>query len=149
RVAARPGGDGVAAAEGRGDHWPGRPVARAGVVRHGPPQSPVADVCAGGMALAGTELRGRAAAAQEPRSPGRDAGRRPLGGGGEKAGEALARRVVELMRLAGLPTRLSDCGVSSGIFPVLAEEASQQWTAQFNPRPVTEADLLRLYQEAL
>ena len=36
-----------------------------------------------------------------------------------------------------------------GIFAVLAEEASQQWTARFNPRPVTEADLFQLYEAAL
>ena len=56
------------------------------------------------------------------------------------AGEALARRMVELLKVAGLPTTLSACGVSPGIFPVLAEEAAQQWTGKFNPRPVGEAD---------
>jgi alcohol dehydrogenase len=65
------------------------------------------------------------------------------------AGEALARRIVELMRVAGLPTRLSACGVSPGIFGVLAEEAAQQWTGKFNPRPVSETDLLGLYEAAL
>jgi alcohol dehydrogenase len=65
------------------------------------------------------------------------------------AGEALARRVTELVRAGGLPTTLSECGVSPGIFPVLAEEASQQWTARFNPLPVTEVELLRLYEAAL
>jgi alcohol dehydrogenase len=69
-------------------------------------------------------------------------------GDGQVAAETLARRITELMRAADLPTRLADCGVSSSIFPVLAEEAAQQWTARFNPRPVTEDDLLRLYQAA-
>jgi alcohol dehydrogenase len=63
--------------------------------------------------------------------------------------ETLARRVGHLMDLAGLPTRLGDCGVSDGILPVLAEEANQQWTARFNPRPVAEPDLLALYASAL
>ncbi len=63
-------------------------------------------------------------------------------------GEVLARHVASLMQQAGLPTRLSDCGVSSGIFPVLAEEAAQQWTSKFNPVPVTETELLRLYEAA-
>ncbi len=63
--------------------------------------------------------------------------------------EALARRVTELLRCAGLPTTLTECGVSDGILPVLAEEASHQWTARFNPRPVTEADLLRIYEAAM
>ena len=64
------------------------------------------------------------------------------------AAESLARRITELMQLAGLPTTLSACGIASGILPLLAEEAAQQWTGRFNPRPVTEADLLQLYEEA-
>jgi alcohol dehydrogenase len=52
------------------------------------------------------------------------------------------------MRVAGLPTTLSECGVSPTILPLLADEAGQQWTARFNPRPVAEADLLGLYVAA-
>jgi alcohol dehydrogenase len=62
--------------------------------------------------------------------------------------EALARRVTALLRSAGLPTTLAECGVSRNILPVLAVEAGEQWTARFNPRPVTEADLRRLYEAA-
>ncbi len=62
--------------------------------------------------------------------------------------EVLGRRIFDLMKLASLPTRLSECGVSSGIFPLLAEEASQQWTSKFNPLPVTETELLQLYEAA-
>ncbi len=65
------------------------------------------------------------------------------------AAEAISRRIRELMSLAGLPTTLAECGVSSGILPVLAEEAAQQWTGRFNPRPVGEPELLPLYQAAL
>jgi alcohol dehydrogenase len=65
------------------------------------------------------------------------------------AAETLARRVSGYMQLAELPTTLSAYGVSAGILPVLAEEASQQWTGKFNPRPVSEADLLHLYEAAL
>ncbi len=65
------------------------------------------------------------------------------------AAEALARRITVLMHAAALPTSLSACGVSAEILPVLAEEAAQQWTGRFNPRPVTEDDLLHLYQAAL
>jgi alcohol dehydrogenase len=64
------------------------------------------------------------------------------------AGEALARRLTHFLEVAGLPTGLSALGVSRGILPVLAEEAAQQWTARFNPRPVTDADLHRLYEAA-
>src|SRR2546421_344745 len=65
------------------------------------------------------------------------------------AAEAVAQRIADLMRAAGLPTTLTACGVSDGILPLLAEEAFQQWTARFNPRPVTEGDLLSLYEAAL
>ena len=67
---------------------------------------------------------------------------------GQPAGEALAARVAELTAAAGLPRSLKECGVSDTILSLLAEEANQQWTARFNPRPVTEADILRLYQAA-
>jgi alcohol dehydrogenase len=67
---------------------------------------------------------------------------------GEPAGEILARRVADLIHVAGLPTSLRECGVSESILPLLAEEACQQWTARFNPRPVTEADVQHIYQAA-
>ena len=72
-----------------------------------------------------------------------------INGDQSAAGEVLAQRVTHLMQAAKVPTTLGACGVSSGIFPVLAEEAAQQWTARFNPRPVTEYDLMQLYQAAL
>jgi alcohol dehydrogenase class IV len=65
------------------------------------------------------------------------------------AGEALARRITALMQIAELPTSLSACGISAGIFPLLAEEAAEQWTGRFNPRPVSQTDLLHLYEAAL
>src|SRR5438876_207506 len=64
-------------------------------------------------------------------------------------GEIVAQRIEELMRAAELPRSLAECGVAGSILPVLAEEANQQWTARFNPRPVTETDLLALYEAAL
>jgi len=73
----------------------------------------------------------------------------PEGNGFANAAELLAERIVSLMETAGLATTLGECGVSGGILPVLAEEASQQWTARFNPRPVADGDLLGLYQAAL
>jgi alcohol dehydrogenase len=65
------------------------------------------------------------------------------------AGEVVARRVTQLLLAAKLPTKLRDCGVSPGIFPVLADEAAQQWTGKFNPRPAGEAELLSLYESSL
>jgi alcohol dehydrogenase len=70
-------------------------------------------------------------------------------GSGQGAAGAIAGRITELMVVGELPTTLSHCGVDEGILPVLAEEASQQWTARFNPRPVGEADLLAIYRAAL
>ncbi len=64
-------------------------------------------------------------------------------------GEMLAEHITRLMSLAKLPTELSACGVSGGILPLLSEEAAQQWTARFNPRPVTETEILELYEAAL
>jgi alcohol dehydrogenase len=69
-------------------------------------------------------------------------------GNGEPASEILAKRIAELVAFTNYPSRLRDCGVSDGILHILAEEARQQWTANFNPRPVTEDDLLKVYQAA-
>jgi len=67
---------------------------------------------------------------------------------GQPAGESLAARITELLAHAGLPRTLKECGVSDTILPLLAEEASQQWTAQFNPRTVSETEILSLYRAA-
>jgi alcohol dehydrogenase len=69
-------------------------------------------------------------------------------GNGEPASEILARRVAQLAAVAGLPTRLRDCGVSDSILSLLAEEARQQWTANFNPRPAAEDELISVYRAA-
>jgi alcohol dehydrogenase len=62
--------------------------------------------------------------------------------------DALADRLGELAAAAGLPARLRDAGVAESILPLLADEANGQWTARFNPRPVTEAELLAVYRAA-
>jgi alcohol dehydrogenase len=62
--------------------------------------------------------------------------------------DQLAARVTQMVRAAGLPTRLKDVGVASGILELLAHEANQQWTARFNPRPVTETELHSVYRSA-
>jgi alcohol dehydrogenase len=67
---------------------------------------------------------------------------------GRSASETLADRIVEVTIASGLPCSLKECGVSNTILHLLAEEANQQWTARFNPRPVTESDILKLYQAA-
>jgi alcohol dehydrogenase len=66
----------------------------------------------------------------------------------ELGSDSLATKVELLRATAGLPARLSACGVPRAALPALAAEAAQQWTAQFNPRPAGEADCLKLYEEA-
>jgi len=63
--------------------------------------------------------------------------------------ERLSARVAELLEAAGSPQRLGDCGVGAGDLDALAEQASHEWTAQFNPRPVARDDLRQLYESAL
>ena len=56
--------------------------------------------------------------------------------------------MLHTLDAAGLPKSLKECGVSDPILPLLAEEANEQWTARFNPRPVTESDIVGLYRNA-
>lgn len=74
---------------------------------------------------------------------------RLLNGDRQIASESLAQRITELITHAGLPRTLSECGVSESILPLLAEEAAQQWTGRFNPRPVDQGLLRGLYEAAL
>jgi alcohol dehydrogenase len=60
----------------------------------------------------------------------------------------LPARIEALRAAADLPERLETCGVDAASLPGLAEEASRQWTATFNPRPVDAASLLSLYEAA-
>jgi alcohol dehydrogenase len=65
------------------------------------------------------------------------------------AAEKLAAHLEKLLDLARLPRSLKDCGAHNGDLVRLADEACSQWTAQFNPRPVTSTDFQRLYAQAL
>jgi alcohol dehydrogenase len=64
-------------------------------------------------------------------------------------GERLSERIVELKTAAGLPQRLHECNVENSVLPELAKAAASQWTGKFNPREVTEKELLELYEAAL
>jgi alcohol dehydrogenase len=68
--------------------------------------------------------------------------------GRDDAGRSLAERIEAMLAHAGLPRTLKECGVSETILPLLAEEANEQWTAQFNPRSVGHAEILALYRAA-
>ncbi len=58
--------------------------------------------------------------------------------------EHLAARLEELLSACGLAARLGDFG--SLDIATLAEDASRQWTATFNPRPIGVNDFARLYE---
>ncbi len=60
----------------------------------------------------------------------------------------LADFVTSLVERAGLSTQLAACGVKQSKLPELAAAAAQQWTGNFNPREVAQAELLQLYELA-
>lgn len=62
--------------------------------------------------------------------------------------ERLASDVAAMVAQAGLGASLADQGVDEATLPQLAEEASRQWTASFNPRECSSSDLLSLYRAA-
>lgn len=69
--------------------------------------------------------------------------------GSGRAGSDLASTVESLLDQAAIPRRLAAYGISEKDLQDLAEEAARQWTAQYNPRPVTAEDLLQVYREVL
>lgn len=64
------------------------------------------------------------------------------------AGHNLADWIARLLAAARLRTSLPELGIATPDVPALATAAAAQWTAGFNPRPVTAADLARLYEAA-
>jgi alcohol dehydrogenase len=62
--------------------------------------------------------------------------------------EGLAEFVTELLVHAALKTNLRDLGVERDKLPELAAHAAEQWTGRFNPRDVSQAELLSLYEKA-
>lgn len=66
----------------------------------------------------------------------------------QSACEALIARLERLLNRGGMPRSLGDCGVPRSAIPMLAAEAARQWTATFNPRKVTMADFVGLYEAA-
>lgn len=67
----------------------------------------------------------------------------PRGGSSE-----LADFLRKVANQAGLPATLHECGIERKALPKLAEAASCQWTATFNPVPVSRDSLLKLYEQA-
>jgi alcohol dehydrogenase len=63
--------------------------------------------------------------------------------------EDLARRIEALLVAGGLPRQLPEVGADEAALPKLAAIAAKQWTATFNPRPVGEPELRRIYEMAM
>ncbi len=60
----------------------------------------------------------------------------------------LAERIRHHLRLSSMDKSLSSLGVGEDLLPQLAEEASNQWTAQFNPVAVDANALRTVYTGA-
>lgn len=69
--------------------------------------------------------------------------------GHQPAVNALVERLEQLLNIAGMPGSLVECGVTPGLVATMAAEAETQWTANFNPRPITNSDFIRLYEAAM
>lgn len=63
--------------------------------------------------------------------------------------EKLIARLIDTLKTTGMATRLSELGATEESVPLLAKEAAGQWTANFNPRPVSQEDFEGLYRRAL
>ena len=71
-------------------------------------------------------------------------------GDGREAGEALAGRVIELMRAAGIPNGLSELGFAAKDVDALATGAEPQWRVIRNaPKDVSRDDLKSLFSAAM
>jgi alcohol dehydrogenase len=82
----------------------------------------------------------RSASGKEQRAEGRNQS------GQADSSEDLASRLAQLAAAGGLPPALRSLGVSSGDLSSLADEASQQWTGRFNPRPFDATAAREIYE---
>jgi alcohol dehydrogenase len=67
----------------------------------------------------------------------------------EQAVEALIAEIHSLLRVAQMPPSLSALNITRVELAKLAAEAAGQWTAPFNPRPITASDFETIYAAAL
>jgi alcohol dehydrogenase len=66
----------------------------------------------------------------------------------DSAVEALIGRLESLLNAANIARSLEDLGVKRAKIKGMAEESTKQWTASFNPRPVSAKDFEKLYAVA-
>lgn len=72
-----------------------------------------------------------------------------LSGSEEKSTSELSQCLRDLMGILDLLRPLASFGVERENIGALANEAADQWTARFNPRPLTAGDFERIYEAAL
>ena len=63
--------------------------------------------------------------------------------------ESLSDRITSLLKVSNIPSKLGDYGIKKESFKDLANEASGQWTGNFNPKQTDHADFMNLYDSAL
>ena len=63
--------------------------------------------------------------------------------------ESLSDRITSLLEISNIPSKLGDYGIKKESFKDLANEASGQWTGNFNPKQTDHADFMNLYESAL
>ena len=63
--------------------------------------------------------------------------------------KSLSDRITSLLKISNIPSKLGDYGIKNESFKDLANEASGQWTGNFNPRQTDHADFMNLYENAL
>ena len=63
-----------------------------------------------------------------------------------RAFDLLLQKVLHLRNLSQLPVSLHDVGCEPSEWGEFARDGAGQWTATFNPRPVNEDELLKIYQ---
>ena len=66
----------------------------------------------------------------------------------DSAVQALIDQIEHLLNCTNLSCTLEAFGVDRADLDSLAVEATQQWTARFNPRMITKDDFMRLYEAA-
>ncbi len=71
------------------------------------------------------------------------------GQNGSSGAAALADFLTSFRRRAGLPGSLAAVSVQPADLEPLADDAARQWTAGFNPRPVTAVDFVDLYRSVI
>lgn len=75
-------------------------------------------------------------------------GRPGVGEREEDQAERLMTTIDTLLRGAGIPKNLPIAGVTEDSVAGMAQEAAQQWTAKFNPRPASIDDFIGLFRSA-